>query len=137
MTSVNKLIGSCLEFFAIAQRTAFATFPTPLWYGKFLGRRPFLRSKSKKSKTGALESKVGYKGLCRKGMILLIVLVAARLDLILESNYIKDMVVIAFITNETLSIIENAGCMGIPMPGVVTRAIELLKNKNEQGEKKE
>lgn len=90
--------------------------------------------KSDKSKTGALESKAGFKGLCRKGMVLMIVLVAARLDIIIGSNYIKDMVVIAFITNETISIIENAGLMGVPMPAAVTRAIELLKAKNSQSE---
>lgn len=82
---------------------------------------------SKKTKNGALESNVGWKGLCRKGVTLLIVLVACRLDIIMGSNFIRDAVVIAFVTNETISIIENAGLMGIPIPAVIIKAIEVLK----------
>lgn len=85
--------------------------------------------KSPKSETGALESKASYKGLVRKGMILLIVLMAHRLDLATGANYIRDAVCIAFMANEALSIIENAGLMGVPIPPVVTNAIELLKKK--------
>lgn len=88
--------------------------------------------KSGKSKSGALESKAGFKGLCRKGMILLILLVACRLDLALGTSYIKDAVCIAFVANETLSIIENAGLMGVPIPQVLIKAIDVLKAKEEK-----
>lgn len=71
------------------------------------------------------------KGLIRKGVYLLIILVAYRLDLSLGANYIRTAVIIAFIVNEVISIIENAGVMGIPIPGVITRAIEVLKKKSE------
>lgn len=87
--------------------------------------------KSEKTENGTLESRAGWKGLCRKGVSLLVVLVACRLDLIMGSNFIRDAVVIAFIVNETISIIENAGLMGIPVPKVITKAIEVLKNKSE------
>ena len=90
---------------------------------------------SPKSKNGALESRAGWKGLCRKGVTLLIVLVACHLDTVMESNFIRDAVVIAFIANETLSIIENAGLMGIPIPKALTGAIEILKQKSEQDSK--
>ena len=63
---------------------------------------------SPKSKDGTLESRAGWKGLCRKGVTLLIVLVACHLDTVMGSNFIRDATVIAFIANETLSIIENA-----------------------------
>lgn len=86
---------------------------------------------SEKTKNGALESRAGWKGLCRKGVTLLVVLVACRLDLVMGSNFIRDAVVIAFIANETISIIENAGLMGIPIPAAIMRAIEILKNKAE------
>lgn len=86
---------------------------------------------SKKSKTGTLESKAGFKGLCRKCMILFFVLIAYRLDLIIHSNYIRDSVIIGFIANESISIIENAGLMGIPLPEVITRAVDVLKNKKD------
>lgn len=82
---------------------------------------------SPKSKTGALESKAGFKGLCRKGMTLLVVLIAYRLDLALDTDYIKSACIIAFITNEAISIIENAGLMGLPIPQRLVQAIEVLK----------
>lgn len=87
--------------------------------------------KSQKTQSGALESRAGFKGLCRKGTILLIVLVGYRLDIAIGTTYIRDAVCIAFIANETISIVENAGLMGIPIPAVLTKAIDVLKNKNE------
>ena len=91
---------------------------------------------SEKTETGTLESRAGWKGLCRKGVSLLVVLVACRLDLVIGSNFIRDSVVIAFIANETLSIVENAGLMGIPIPAVIARAIDVLKKKAESEDKK-
>jgi toxin secretion/phage lysis holin len=88
-------------------------------------------NKSGKSENGALESRAGWKGLCRKGMTLLIVLVAVRLDMIVGTDILKDGVVIAYVTNETLSIIENAGLMGIPIPKIIKKAIDVLQKKSE------
>ena len=88
--------------------------------------------KSKKSESGALESRAGFKGICRKGVALLIVLVATRLDVVMKTTYIKDAVIIAFIANESISIIENAGLMGIPIPSVITKAIDILKKESEK-----
>lgn len=92
---------------------------------------------SEKTENGTLESRAGWKGLCRKGVSLLIVLVACRLDVVMGSNFIRDAVVIAFIANETLSIIENAGLMGVPIPAMIVKAVEVLKKKaeSEGGEK--
>ena len=90
---------------------------------------------SEKTDNGALESRAGWKGLCRKGVTLLIVLVACRLDLVMGSTFIRDAVVIAFVANETISIIENAGLMGIPIPLVIVKAIEVLKKKAESKDK--
>ena len=90
--------------------------------------------KSDKTETGALESKAGFKGLCRKGVILLIVLVACRLDLLIGqgSSMVIESCVIAFSINETISIIENAGIMGIPSPSVIMKSIDVLKSKEEK-----
>lgn len=84
---------------------------------------------SPKTDTGALESRAGFKGLIRKFMILLFVLIGYRLDLAVGTTYIRDAVCIAFIANELLSIVENAGLMGIPIPAVITNAIDILKKK--------
>ena len=86
---------------------------------------------SPKTENGALESRAGWKGLCRKGVTLLVVLVACRLDMVMGSNFIRDAAIIAFIANETISIIENAGLMGVPIPAVVVKAIEVLKEKSD------
>ena len=86
---------------------------------------------SKKSVNGALESRAGWKGLCRKGVTLLIVLVAVQLDKVLGSDFIRDAVIIGFVANEAISIIENAGLMGVPIPAVISNAIEVLKKKTE------
>ena len=90
--------------------------------------------RSAKSETGALESRAGWKGLCRKGMTLLIVIIAHRLDLMLGTTVIRDAVVIAFVANETISIIENAGLMGVPIPAAIVKAIDVLNAKaSEEG----
>ena len=85
---------------------------------------------SPKTPGGGLESRAGWKGLVRKAVGLLIVLVATRLDLLIgDQTFVRDAVVIAFVVDEALSIIENAGLMGVPVPGVLMRAIEVLKDK--------
>ena len=86
--------------------------------------------KSGKSATGGLESRAGWKRLCKKGVTLLIVLVAYRLDLLIGTSYIKDAVVIAFCTNELISIVENAGLMGVPIPDTITKTIDVLKRND-------
>ena len=85
---------------------------------------------SKKTETGTLESRAGWKGLCRKCMTLLFVLIAYRLDLAIGVNYIRDAVIIGFMANELISIVENAGLMGIPLPGAIQNAIDILTKKN-------
>ena len=89
---------------------------------------------STKTENGRLESKTGWKGLCRKGMTLLFVLIGYRLDLALNFDYIKNVVIIAFITNELISIVENAGLMGVPIPKIILNAIEILKEKGDNDE---
>ncbi len=88
--------------------------------------------KSQKSETGALESKAGWKGLCRKCMTLLFVLIAYRLDLAIGVSYIRDAVIIGFMANELISIVENAGLMGVQLPSVIQNAIDILTKKSDQ-----
>lgn len=90
--------------------------------------------KSNKTDTGSLESKAGWKGLCRKCMTLVFVLVAYRLDLVIGTNYIRDAVIIAFLANELISLVENAGLMGIKLPPAITKAIDILQKKSESEE---
>ena len=85
--------------------------------------------KSPKSDTGRLSSKIGWRGLAKKCVSLLLVLVAVRLDITFGTSYIRDAVCIAFTVNELISITENAGLLGVPLPTVITKAIELLQSK--------
>jgi len=89
--------------------------------------------KSDKTDDGGLESRAGWKGLCRKGVSLTVVLVAAQLDGLLgvDTNYIRNTVVIAFAANEALSIVENAGLIGVPIPAIIQDAISVLKKEAE------
>ena len=86
---------------------------------------------SPKSSGGALSSAVGFKGICRKFVILLIVVVACRVDLLLETNIIRDATCIGFCANELVSITENAGLMGIPLPRKLVEAVEVLRGDND------
>lgn len=88
---------------------------------------------SKKTDSGTLESRAGWKGLCRKCMTFVYVLIAYRLDLMIGTNYIRDAVVIAFVVNELISITENAGLMGLPLPDVIKKAIDILQSKGKEG----
>lgn len=85
--------------------------------------------KSTKTESGAYNSAYGLKGLCKKGLMLLFVLVAVQIDKILGTAYARDAVCIGFCANEILSIIENLGLAGIPMPQAVTKALEQLQKK--------
>lgn len=87
--------------------------------------------KSNKSQSGALNSNAGWVGLCKKGVVLLFVLIAHRLDMLLGSDYIRTTAIIGFIANEVISIVENAGLMGVPLPKVIVKAIEALKHRSE------
>ena len=91
--------------------------------------------RSGKSQSGALSSDAGFRGLVKKGVMLLLVLVGARLDAFLGSRLIRDGVVIGFMVNELLSILENAALMGIPVPEALQQALDLLKRESDHTDK--
>ena len=83
--------------------------------------------RSNKSTTGALDSKAGFKGLIKKGMILMLVWLGLQLDEAMGANYIRTAVILFFIGNEGLSLLENLGLMGVKYPAFMKRALEALK----------
>lgn len=87
---------------------------------------------SKKTKNGTLSSKEGLQGIAKKVMMLLLVLVAVRVDILTGTNYVRDAVIIALCGNELISLIENAGLMGVPIPRKLKEAIEVLSRKGEE-----
>ena len=84
---------------------------------------------SRKTESGRYNSGYGFKGLCKKCLMLLFVAVAVQADRILEINYLRDAVCLAFCANEILSIVENLGLAGIPLPDAVRKALEQLRDK--------
>lgn len=87
--------------------------------------------KSQKSAQGALESRAAWQGFFRKGAALAVVLIAARLDLLLGLSFIRDATIIAYCGNELISITENIGLIGVPLPKPIKGAISALKEKEE------
>lgn len=85
--------------------------------------------KSPKSANGGLESRAGLKGLVRKIFILALVAVAHLIDRLIGANYVRDAATVGFCLNEVISIIENAGLMGVPIPKILQKAIDVLRNK--------
>jgi len=85
--------------------------------------------KSPKTDTGTLSSKVGIIGIFKKCMMIVFVLIAYRLDLLMGVSYIRDGVCYAFIINELISIIENCGLVGFPVPKILSDSIDILKSK--------
>lgn len=90
--------------------------------------------KSTKTESGKLNSAVSFMGLCKKFFVIILVGVAHLLDVVLGTNFIRGGVVVAFISNETISIIENAGLMGIPIPCQLEKAIDILQDREVSGD---
>lgn len=89
--------------------------------------------RSPKTETGALESRVGLKGLCRKGAMLLIVIIAYRLDLMAGLHgVLRTGAIIALACNEALSILENVSLMGVKYPSAINNVIRQLLGKEKQ-----
>lgn len=89
------------------------------------------KHKSNKTTSGGLSSAVGFIGLMKKCSILLMVVVAHYIDGFIGANYTRDAVCLTYILNELLSIIENAGVLGIPIPRVIKNGIDMLKKRGE------
>ncbi|WP_019422684.1 phage holin family protein [Paenibacillus sp. OSY-SE] len=79
---------------------------------------------------GKLRSSVGLIGIARKVFIFLIVAIAHQIDTVLgDQHLLRDATIFFYIANELLSIIENGGRMGVPLPPAIRQAVEVLKGK--------
>ncbi|HDR7980355.1 TPA: holin family protein [Bacillus cereus] len=86
---------------------------------------------------GELKSKVGFKGIAKKVVLFLLVAAATQVDVIMGTNSaVREATIFLFIGNELLSLLENAGRMGIALPSALTNAVEILGGKQKQEEKK-
>ena len=92
--------------------------------------------RSNKTDDGTLSSKAGFKGLCKKGAILLVIWIAVLLDDAMGSEYIRIFVMLFFIGNEGISLLENVGLMGVPYPDFLKKALQALRDKGNNGNDK-
>lgn len=86
-----------------------------------------LAKKSPNTEGGGLSSKVMREGAAKKVEIFFILLIAAWLDIAMHVTIWKDAACIYYIAEEGLSILENAGALGLPIPDKLKNAIEALK----------
>lgn len=85
--------------------------------------------KSQKTLSGSLKSSEMTKGICKKIGIILLVVIAHYIDIILNISYIMYVTEVALLVEELISIIENIGLMGVPIPTVIANSIDLLNKK--------
>lgn len=81
---------------------------------------------------GELNSKIGFRGIAKKVMILVLVAVAHSIDKITagDGTFIRDAVIFFYLANELLSILETVGRTNLPIPSVLKKAVETLNNKS-------
>ena len=126
------LVGSCVAYLLGGWDTAVVTLFIFMVIDYITGLMVAgIFHKSSKTDTGALESNASWKGLAKKFATFLIIIVDNMLDKQIGESILRDGVCITFIANECLSIIENAGLMGVPIPARITQAIDVLLKKGE------
>lgn len=127
-------IGSALSYFIGGVDTMFIVLCVFLGVDYITGIIVAIVFKnSTKTESGKLNSMVSFKGLCKKIYVLILVGVSHLLDVVLGTDFVRGGVMFAFIANETISIIENSALMGIPIPKVLLKAIDILHEREEQG----
>ncbi len=86
-----------------------------------------------------LSSNVGFKGICRKVLIFLLVGIANILDIhvIGTGSVLRTAVIFFYISNEGVSLLENAAHLGLPVPGKIKAVLEQLHDRAEKTETEE
>lgn len=81
-----------------------------------------------------LNSEIGSKGLLKKAAIFIVIILAAQLDQIVDNpvNLFRTAAGLFYIANEGISITENIGNLGAPLPAFIIKALEQLKGKNDE-----
>lgn len=90
--------------------------------------------KSKKTASGRLSSEAGIRGLAKKIFILFLVAMAQQLDIVLTVSFVRDGAIIAFISMEGISILENSTLAGLKVPKVIKNILEVLNKKGNEDE---
>ena len=92
---------------------------------------------SNKTETGGLNSAVGFRGLIKKGGILVMVWIGYQVDVTFNLNIARHMIILGFLANEVISVIENSGLLGVVKNDAVIKVIDILKKQTNIDESEE
>ena len=134
IASIVTVTGSCITSLFGGWTTGVQVLLIMMLLDLITGIVSALMGKSDKSQSGALNSYITWKGLVKKIVTILIVCMAYQLDLALGTSVIRDATIIFFTFNEGTSILENCGHIGVPLPAIVQRALDVLKEKSDHSE---
>ncbi|GIO30294.1 MULTISPECIES: phage holin family protein [Paenibacillus] len=130
VNSISALAGSLIAY-------AFGSWDTLLWFFLFTIAVDYVTGilASLKEGTG-LKSDVGFWGLARKALMLVVIIMAHQMDMLLSggSDVIKTGAIYFYLSNELISITENYGRLGLPMPGKLRRMIAVLRDKDNEND---
>ncbi len=85
------------------------------------------------AREGKLNSETGLWGIAKKVAIFFVVAVAHLVDTTLgDAHFFRDAAIFFYLANELLSIVENIGRLGVPIPTAIQQAVEVLKGKGEK-----
>ena len=92
-------------------------------------------NKSTKTESGGLNSTIGYKGLAKKVGIIIMVWIGFQADKVIGTEILRNMIIMGYVVNEVLSIVENLSLLGVVKIQAVTKMLDILKQKSESEEK--
>lgn len=133
--AISGIVGACITTLLGGWTEAMTTLLIFMAIDYITGVAVAFSGKSDKTEDGKPSSKVGFWGIIRKGMMMLMLIVACRLDLLINTTpFVRDGTCIAFIVNETISICENVGKF-IDIPKIITETIKKIKDGGGKDEK--
>lgn len=94
----------------------------------------FIFHKSDKTENGSASSRECFKGIIKKMCIIALVGVSVAVDSLSGTAYVRSATIFFFLGNEGLSILENIGLMGLKYPSFIKRALEIIKERNDDNE---
>lgn len=125
LASFSIVFGSILTF-------AFGSWSEPLTFLLIVMAIDYITGITAAIREGSgLDSTVGFWGLVKKGLMLLIVMLCHQIDEMLGSEMAMGGAIAFYIVNELLSVIENFGRMGIPLPPQLQTIVKALRDRAE------
>ncbi|TJY43551.1 phage holin family protein [Cohnella pontilimi] len=123
--SAVVILGGAINF-------AFGIWPEALTLLVFVMGLDYISGVLAAVKSGdGLNSNIGFWGLAKKGLTLLVIMLSHRIDVLLGMNLVMGGAISFYLVNELLSVVENCGELGIPIPDNVRRIVQILRDKTD------